>query len=159
MALVLAWSSNGAMVQSRTSTDAAIRFEKLSAIEIAAENCQPPSREAKLTDGGTEFAIVTTVDAASYGQAEVRNTVLQHEGRGDWQSLVELAGVLAVGAGRARGYRELVLGGPGYCGNEIYRWNGKTYGYACNQADDADGATRAMCKSRSNGIRWCKARH
>jgi hypothetical protein len=112
---------------------------------------------ANLADDRTAFAIVTTVDAACYGQAEQRNTVLRKTGSGNWQTLAEMIGVLTVGTERKRGYRELVLGGPGYCGNEIYRWNGQTYVYACNYADGADEAVRAMCKSRRDGIRWCKA--
>lgn len=97
---------------------------------------------------------MTSIDTVFYGQAERRNTVLQRKG-GTWSRLAELTGILDVGSARTHGYRDLVLGGPGYCGNGLYRWNGRSYDYACNQADDIDAPQRRACTAAPSGIKWC----
>jgi hypothetical protein len=112
--------------------------------------------QVKLDDKGRDYVIVTSTDAPCYGQAETSNTVLRREHDGRWVKVIDLVGELNVISRYTRGYRELVLGGPGYCGNEVYRWSGKTYAYQCNAADDAEDEVRAACMSSRPGIRWCK---
>jgi hypothetical protein len=102
--------------------------------------------------------IVTIADAVCYGQAERRNTVLQRAGA-KWTRLVEMVGVLDVGSVVTHGYRELVLGGPGYCGNEIHRWDGRAYNYVCNQTGDIDAGLRHTCTAAPGRIRWCMPDH
>jgi hypothetical protein len=101
--------------------------------------------------------VVTSVDAVCYGRSERRNTVLQQQGTA-WTPLAELTGMLGVGSARTRGYRDLVLGEPGYCGSGLYRWNGRSYDYACNEADDIDAQQRRTCTAAPSAITWCPSR-
>lgn len=102
--------------------------------------------------------MVSSTDAVCYGHAETRNTVFRSERNGDWTKIIELTGSLGTATEKTHGYRDLVLGGPGYCGSEVYRWNGHSYAYACNEADDADEEVHRACLSGPNRIRWCKRR-
>jgi hypothetical protein len=118
----------------------------------------PKVARARLDAARTEYMIVTDTDAPCYGQAETRNFVLRREPDGEWKMLIELPGELMIGRS-THGYRELITGGPGYCGNEVYRWKGQGYAYACNALPDdlvnADEG-RAMCRERNSQIKWCK---
>jgi hypothetical protein len=118
---------------------------------------EPAFTPVQLGGTGVRQVVVTSIDTVCYGEAERRNTVLQWKG-GTWRRLAELTGILDVGSARTHGYRDLVLGGPGYCGNGIYRWNGRSYDYACNQADDIDAPQRRACTVVPSGIKWCTAR-
>jgi hypothetical protein len=115
----------------------------------------PVFTPVRLAKKDVRQVIVTSADAVCYGHAERRDTVLQREG-GKWTPLADLVGVLDVGTAVSHGYRELVLGGPGYCGNEIYRWTGRAYAYVCNQADDMDARQRDTCAAASRTIKWCR---
>jgi hypothetical protein len=116
---------------------------------------EPEFTMVRLTAKDVPQVVVTTADAICYGHAELRNTVLQQTG-GKWAQLAELIGVLDVGSVVTHGYRELIVGGPGYCGNEVYRWNGRAYAYVCNAVGDIDAKTRHMCAAAPSRIRWCK---
>jgi hypothetical protein len=116
---------------------------------------EPEFTTVKLTSKDVPQVIVTSADPVCYGHAERRNTVLQQVG-GKWVQLAELIGVLDVGSAMTHGYRELVLGGPGYCGNEVYHWTGRTYTYVCNAAGDMDAEIRRTCMAAPSRIRWCK---
>lgn len=116
---------------------------------------EPEFTTVKLTSKDVPQVIVTSADPVCYGHAERRNTVLQQVG-GKWVQLAELIGILDVGSAMTHGYRELVLGGPGYCGNEVYHWTGRTYAYVCNAAGDMDDEIRRTCMAAPSRIRWCK---
>jgi hypothetical protein len=127
--------------------------------DVWRNNCgraiEPQFTTVKLTGKAAPQVIVTSADAICYGQSERRNTVLQQV-YGRWTQLVELIGVLDVGSAMTHGYRELVLGGPGYCGNEVYRWTGRAYAYVCNAPGDMDAKLRRTCTAAPSRIRWCK---
>ena len=127
--------------------------------DVWRNNCgraiEPQFTTVKLTGKAVPQVIVTSADAICYGHSEYRNTVLQQVG-GRWTQLAELIGVLDVGSAVAHGYRELILGGPGYCGNEVYHWTGRTYTYVCNAAGDMDAEMRRTCMAAPDRIRWCK---
>jgi hypothetical protein len=126
---------------------------------IASSECvRTEFTTVKLTSKDVPQVIVTSADAICYGHSERRNNVLQQVG-GKWTQLAELTGVLDVGSVVTHGYRELVLGGPGYCGNEVYRWTGRTYTYVCNAPGDMDAELRRACTAAPSRIRWCKPGH
>ncbi|KQV37883.1 hypothetical protein [Massilia sp. Root335] len=86
----------------------------------------------------------------------LKDTVLQQVG-GTLTLLGELIGVLDVGAVATHGYRDLILGGPGYCGNQVYHWTGRAYAYVCNAPGDMDAKLRRTCTAAPSRIRWCSA--
>jgi hypothetical protein len=116
---------------------------------------EPQFTTVKLTGKAVPQVIVTSADAICYGHPEYRNTVLQQVG-GRWTQLAELFGVLDVGSVTTHGYRELILGGPGYCGNEVYRWTGRAYAYVCNAPGDMDAELRRTCTAAPSRVRWCR---
>jgi hypothetical protein len=116
---------------------------------------EPQFTTVKLTGKAVPQVIVTSADAICYGHPEYRNTVLQQVG-GRWMQLAELIGVLDVGSAMTHGYRELILGGPGYCGNEVYRWTGRAYAYVCNAPGDMDAELRRTCTAAPSRLRWCR---
>jgi hypothetical protein len=116
---------------------------------------EPQFTTVKLTGKAVPQVIVTSADAICYGHSEYRNTVLQQVD-GGWTQLAELIGVLDVGSAVTHGYRELILGGPGYCGNEVYRWTGRAYAYVCNAPGDMDAELRRTCTAAPSRIRWCR---
>ncbi|WP_198115220.1 hypothetical protein [Massilia rhizosphaerae] len=116
---------------------------------------EPQFTTVQLTGKAVPQVIVTSADAICYGHSEYRNTVLQ-QAAGRWTQLAELIGVLDVGSAVTHGYRELILGGPGYCGNEVYRWTGRAYAYVCNAPGDMDADLRRTCTAAPSRIRWCR---
>jgi hypothetical protein len=128
--------------------------------DVWRNNCgraiEPQFTTVRLTGKAVPQVIVTSADAICYGHSEYRNTVLQQVG-GRWTQLAELIGVLDVGSAVTHGYRELILGGPGYCGNEVYHWTGRAYAYVCNAPGDLDAKLRRTCTAPPSRIRWCRA--
>ena len=116
---------------------------------------EPQFTTVELTSKAVPQVIVTSADAICYGHSAYRNTVLQQVG-GRWTQLAELIGVLDLGSVTTHGYRELILGGPGDCGNEVYRWSGRAYAYVCNAPGDMDAGLRRTCTAAPSRIRWCR---
>lgn len=73
-----------------------------------------------------------------YGFAGTGVALFIKDGAGHWQTHNLGAGVYVVQETRHKGYADLMIGGPGFC-QPVLRWDGKTYVFDRNVAEQPSG--------------------
>ena len=107
-----------------------------------------------LDNAGHAEVIITSDDQVCYGQVGARNLVFKKDASGSWRLKLVAHGFLQVGTRRRNGHLDLVFGGAGLCGNEVYSWRNGKYSYVCNVTDSETPAScahpgRRSCKNES----------
>jgi hypothetical protein len=104
-------------------------------------------------DGALEVVIVSS-DQSCYGQVGSRNTVFKRGRDGKWAVQLDAQGFLQVSTHRTNGHLDLHFGGAGYCGNDVYSWQKRSYAYKCSTVDPSMVAqcgksAAKVCKMKS----------
>ncbi len=79
-----------------------------------------------LNGDGRPEAVVTEGSLYCYGQQGSWFAVLSKEASGGWRQVLEIDGVFSPLATRVGGWREVMVGGPGFM-HPVYRYNGREY--------------------------------
>jgi hypothetical protein len=81
---------------------------------------------------------VSLGSACMFGSAGTGVYLLTRDGAGHWKLHNLGAGVYAVQETRHQGYADVMIGGPGFC-QPVLRWDGSTYVFDRNVAEQAGG--------------------
>ncbi len=82
--------------------------------------------------------VVSLGSTCMFGFAGTGVSLFIQRAPGQWQSHKLGTGVFVVQETRHKGYADVMIGGPGFC-QPILRWDGKTYVFDRNQAEQPGG--------------------
>jgi hypothetical protein len=93
---------------------------------------------ADLNRDGQPEVIVTLASTCMYGMAGSSVSVFTRHGKRHWKIHNLGTGIAEVLKTHHGGYADLEIGGPGFC-HPVFRWNGSTYGFSHNVAEQPGG--------------------